>query len=141
MHYADTSVLVAAVLNERHSSAARNWMLAQATGSIAVSRWTVAEFSAALSVKLRGKEIDLEQRNHALGLFTRWTRDSLRLLDVDTADCLGAARLADQHTTGLRAGDALHLGIAANRGYSMCTLDKGLAKAGRILGVNMELLP
>jgi predicted nucleic acid-binding protein len=40
------------------------------------------------------------------------------------------------HATGLGAGDALHLAIAANRSASaVYSLDKMLVKAGRILGL------
>jgi predicted nucleic acid-binding protein len=38
--------------------------------------------------------------------------------------------------TGLRAGDALHLAMASNHGARMIySLDKGLVKAGEILGL------
>ncbi|MBC7637090.1 MAG: hypothetical protein H7251_15980 [Acetobacteraceae bacterium] len=38
--------------------------------------------------------------------------------------------------TGLRGGDALHLAIAANRRASaIYSLDKGLVKAGKMLGL------
>ena len=46
-----------------------------------------------------------------------------------------AARIADQHKLGLRAGDALHLAIAADHGATIATLDKRLADAALALGV------
>ncbi|MDE2464494.1 MAG: PIN domain-containing protein, partial [Alphaproteobacteria bacterium] len=51
-----------------------------------------------------------------------------------------AARLADQHALGLRAGDALHLAICADHGATLCTLDRRLGEAGPALGVKAELL-
>ena len=41
-----------------------------------------------------------------------------------------AARFADQHMLGLRAGDALHLAICADHGATLCTLDRRLSEAG-----------
>jgi predicted nucleic acid-binding protein len=46
-----------------------------------------------------------------------------------------AAKYVDQHALGLRAGDALHLAVAADHGAVVCTLDQRLAEAGPVLGV------
>jgi predicted nucleic acid-binding protein len=51
-----------------------------------------------------------------------------------------AAKFADQHALGLRAGDALHLAIASEHGAMVHTLDQRLAKAGPALGVPTQLL-
>jgi uncharacterized protein len=51
-----------------------------------------------------------------------------------------AARLADQHAIGLRAGDALHLAICASHGATLCTLDRRLGDAGSALGIKTILL-
>jgi uncharacterized protein len=45
-----------------------------------------------------------------------------------------AAKFVDQHTLGLRAGDALHLATASEHGASVHTLDPRLAQAGPLLG-------
>ena len=59
------------------------------------------------------------------------------LRDLDAA---AAARLADQHATGLRAGDSLHLAVASRRGARMRTLDRRLAAAAEALGVSVALV-
>jgi predicted nucleic acid-binding protein len=41
---------------------------------------------------------------------------------------------------GLRAGDALHLAVCAERGATLCTLDRCLSDAGSALGVKIMLL-
>jgi len=51
-----------------------------------------------------------------------------------------AARFADQHVLGLRAGDALHLAVCADLGATLCTLDQRLRHAGSALGVKTILL-
>ena len=45
-------------------------------------------------------------------------------------------RYLGQFDTGLRGGDAMHLAVAANHGAQMiCTLDKKLLRAGKMLGL------
>ena len=51
-----------------------------------------------------------------------------------------AARFADQASLGLRAGDAVHLAVASEAGFSVVTLDRKLAEAGAALGVPTERL-
>ncbi len=41
----------------------------------------------------------------------------------------------DQQGLGLRAGDALHLAVAAEHGATLWTLDVRMAEAGPVLGV------
>ena len=44
-----------------------------------------------------------------------------------------------RHETALRAGDALHLAVAANnRATAVYTLDKGMLGAGRRLGLRVR---
>jgi predicted nucleic acid-binding protein len=51
-----------------------------------------------------------------------------------------AAKFADLHDLGLRAGDALHLAIASEHGATIYTLDQRLADAGPELGVPAQML-
>lgn len=140
MQYVDTSILVAALFNEVHTDEAQHWLSRQRAGQLAISDWVITEFSAALSVKLRTGQIEPAHRSEALAVFTRLTEESFDTLPASRADFRTAARFADQHLAGLRAGDALHLAIAANHGLGLHTLDKRLAEAGQSLGVSTSLL-
>ena len=53
---------------------------------------------------------------------------------------LTGPKFIDQHTLGLRAGDALHLATASEHGATVHTLDQRLANAGPVLGVPTQLL-
>jgi hypothetical protein len=53
MQYVDTSVLVAALTNQRDTAHMQSWLARQPGGNLVVSEWVAAEFSAALSIKLR----------------------------------------------------------------------------------------
>lgn len=140
MRYVDTSLLVAALLNEKSTAATQRWLSEQPAGELAVSDWVATEFSAALSMKLRTGDLEPPHRSEVLAFFTRLMEASFQLLPVSRRDFQTAARFADLHLTGLRAGDALHLAVAANHGASLHTMDKQLAKAGQALGVDTELL-
>jgi predicted nucleic acid-binding protein len=68
-------------------------------------------------------------------MFARLTAESLTILSVSSLQFRTAARFADQHMLGLRAGDALHLAICADHGATLCTLDRRLGEVGPALGV------
>ncbi len=136
MHYLDTSLLVAALTNEPMTGSAQRWLAEQPAGSMAISDWVVTEFSAALSMKLREKRIGTVDRADILSAFARLIEESLQVWPVTRGAYRTAARFADRHTSGLRAGDALHLAISAERGAPICTLDRAMIAAARTLGVS-----
>jgi len=140
MLYVDTSILVAAMTPEARTGEMQDWLADQQAGSLAISDWVVAEFSAALSVKLRSGQVSAQDRAEALAVFGGMTEASFHLLPVTRTDFRVAARFADQHATGLRAGDALHLAIAANHGARIRALDRGLTGAAEALGLSAQLL-
>lgn len=140
MNYVDTSILVAALTTESHTRRAQRWLTTDGTRNVAISEWVIAEFSAALSIKLRIGSIDMEVRRAALEALSTMIAQSLMLLPVTSAHFGAAARFADQHRLGLRAADALHLAVASDKGAILCTLDKRLAAAGMALGVVTSLV-
>lgn len=135
MLYLDTSLLVSALSHEAFSAMSRTWMSEQKPELLAISDWTSTEVSSALALKVRTGVLTLEQRASALAVFHRLTSDSLATLIVSHKNFRDAAHFVDRHELGLRAGDALHVAIAAEHGATLCTLDQRMAKAGTSLGV------
>ena len=140
INYLDTSFLVAAFTNEIKTPVVQQRLGAQLAAELAISRWVITEFSSALSLKLRTGQVTATERANALADFEKlWTK-SLTLLPVTEAHFSTAASFADRHKLGLRAGDALHLAICADRRATLHTLDRRMADAARALGVPTELV-
>jgi predicted nucleic acid-binding protein len=140
MLYLDTSLLIATLTNEVETERMQHWLGRQPEDNLAISDWVATEFSSALSIKLRTGQIRIVDRAEALSAFTRLVTDSFTAIPVSKLDFRTAARFADQHAIGLRAGDALHLAICANHGATLCTLDRRLGDTGSALGVEAMLL-
>ena len=140
MLYLDTSLLVAALTNEAETGPMQTWLGQQPLADLAISDWVATEFSSALSIKLRTGQIDANDRAEVLAKFARLAADSLTVVPVSRLQFRTAARFADQHTLGLRAGDALHLAVCADHGATLCTLDRRLNDAGSVLGIKTILL-
>jgi predicted nucleic acid-binding protein len=138
--YLDTSLLIAIFTHESASDRSRTWLSDNEREPKAISWWVETEAAAALSMKVRTRQIDPAQRALLAAGIRQLVSSSFIVLDVRHDHFVAAARLADSAPSGLRAGDALHLAIAAESGSVLCTLDKGLAQAGIELGVATELV-
>ncbi len=105
-----------------------------------ISDWVVTEFAAALSVKLRTEAIDEPVRTAIADQFQMPGLHSLQTVPISSSHFHMAAHFARRAPLGLRAGDALHVAIAAEAGAAICTTDKRLASAASQAGVTVEFV-
>ena len=140
MLYIDTSVLVAAWTIETRTDDVQQWLAQRRSEEMAISGWTITEFSSAIALKVRHGQIDLIDRGKALTMFKELCSTTFELLPIARVHFIEAARMTDQFDIGLRAGDALHLAVAFGNDATLVTLDKGLAKACAVVGAQHQLL-
>jgi uncharacterized protein len=139
MFYVDTAVLVSALTVETASKRAQRWLADRPAGGFCISEWTIAEFSSALSIKLRTRQITAAERLAALAAFARLFRDRVEILQVVSPNFRKAAILADASIDGLRSGDALHLAICMDHGLALCTLDERLVRSASSAGAEVVM--
>jgi predicted nucleic acid-binding protein len=138
--YLDTSVLVAALTIEPETERVQAWLERQADVSLSISLWVTAEFSSALSLKQRMRQLDADERADALAAFTRMTAATFTVLPISELHFHAAARLIDRSAAALRTPDALHLAVSSGHSETLCTLDRPLAEAGAALGIKATLI-
>ena len=136
MRYFDTSFLVPLILSEVTSEPVSNFVDALPADELAVSDWTRVEYASLLAREVRLGGLDAGAAREAASRFDTLIKDSFHVLLPDRADFDRAREWLGHFETGLRAGDALHLAIAGNRGAkAIYSLDKLMISAGRMLGL------
>jgi len=138
MIYFDTSFLAPLVLAEATSGDVESFMRGIDADVGAISHWTDVEFASALGRRVRMNRISPEDAAQASIRFRSLTEAFDLILPIaDDFDL--ARRYLGNAGLGLRAGDALHLAVAANRRTErILTLDMGMLAAGTTLGLPVE---
>ena len=136
MRYFDTSFLVPLILLEATSQPISEFFRKLPVGEWAVSHWTRVEFASLLAREVRMSNLDHSAASEAGLRFETLVAESFEVFLPDRSDFDLARTWLGQFGTSLRAGDALHLGIAANRGVeAIYSLDKVMIAAGGTLGL------
>lgn len=141
MIYCDTSLLIALLTPEPDSKTARTWLGTQPAGMLVVSPWVDTEIASAVAIKVRTRALSDAYLAAALAGWQHMRSANFQIEPVVDQHFRQAALLAGQPGLKLRAGDALHLAVAADRGFALATLDKAMAAAGRLIGLSVEGIP
>ena len=107
---------------------------------LAVSSWTEVELLSAPGVKVRTKQLSKAAAHDVVDTYSRLVAPQLQRVSVEDADHRQAVILLHGWRTALRAGDGLHLAIAAVHGATVYTLDRGMANAGAVLGIPVRVV-
>lgn len=138
--YLDTSLVVATLVRESGTEAAKAYLSAAGDEFLLASRWVVTEFSSALALKVRTGTISEYEQASARTMFRRFSAARLRLVDVEARDFDTAAVLCDQIAAPLRAGDALHLAVCKRTRARLATFDQAMADVAKWHGLPCDLL-
>jgi predicted nucleic acid-binding protein len=131
MIYLDTSIIVPLVIAEDSSAAVEAMILKVKPGELTTSLWTQIELGSLVARKLRMGELSAADAEAVRRELRKILDESFRLLLPTAADFATATKFLDMPRTGLRAGDAFHLAIAANHGAKkIWSLDQAFIKAG-----------
>jgi hypothetical protein len=136
--YVDAAILVAAITSEPLTTASRA-ILAD-SGMVVASTWTMVEATSGLAKKVRTGDLTEDELEMALGKLDLLTARYLPLISLDDGHMGLAARYTARARLGLRAGDALHVAVAASLSAMLVTSDVVMARAAEGLGVPVRLL-
>jgi uncharacterized protein len=141
-YYLDTSAIVAAHCAEPDTGRVQQWLASCSLSDIVVSTWLFTEAQSALSIKERRGEITTTQHRQITADIAELT-SHIGLIESPTeSDFLDAAKLCENASLRLRAGDGLHLAIALRlKARSMITLDDVLANNAIAQGLMSALTP
>jgi uncharacterized protein len=133
MIYLDTCFIAPLVIAEDSSNTVETQVMKVKPGELATGMWTQVELASLIARKLRMGELSAAEAEEIRRKFTQILAEFFQILMPTATDFATAAKFLEIPKTGLRAGDAFHLAIAANRGAKkIYTLDQGFIKAGKL---------
>lgn len=137
MIYVDTSALVPVFIREPKSEAVIGWL--EASGErLAISEWSLVEFASAAAIKVRTGQATASLAKQATARVHEFARKHCMVAVPGRDEFRRAAELASDGTLKLRAGDALHLAIAASlNARGILCLDEAMIESAKSLGMSV----
>jgi predicted nucleic acid-binding protein len=137
MIYVDTSALVPVFIREPKSEAVMAWL--ESSGErLAISEWSLVEFASAAAIKVRTGRVAASLVKQASTRVREFAQKHCTVAVPGREEFRRAAELAADDTLKLRAGDALHLAIAASlSAQGILCLDDAMIESARSLGMNV----
>jgi predicted nucleic acid-binding protein len=129
-HYLDTSVVVALLLQDMHSSRADAWLI-RTKPTFLISDFCSVEFAAVVSRRVRMNGLTVENAGLALRKFDDWLARPVQVMRCTPEQMAAAGQIVRDFTTKLSAPDAIHLAITRHLGATLATFDDRLAGAAQ----------
>lgn len=134
--YLDTSVIVPLHISEPSSDKVAA-VLNAAQPEFIVSTLAEGEFASSVSRRVRTKEATSEAAAAWLNVFDEWVNSATISLKIEDNDIARAAALVRRFELKLLMPDAIHLALCVRHQLVMVTLDKLLAEAAGVWGVEV----
>ena len=137
MIYVDTSALVPVFIREPKSDAVVDWI--ESSGErLAISEWSLVEFASAAAIKVRTGQTEANLAKQAIARVHEFARKHCTVAVPGREEFRRAAELASDDILKLRAGDALHLAIAASlSAQGILCLDDAMIESAKVLGISV----
>jgi predicted nucleic acid-binding protein len=136
--YLDTNLVVALCCAERDSERVAT-VLAGIKDRFCISEWTRVEFTSAVGIKYRNRELKEPLARRALSEYYEAFEPGVTVITPSRDDYVLAAFYLQDLRSGLRGGDALHIAVAVNsKATRLLTLDKAFIKAAHGNNVRVE---
>jgi len=137
MIYVDTSALVPVFIREPKSEAVIGWL--ESSGErLAISEWSLVEFVSAAAIKVRTGQTAATLAKRATARVYEFARKHCTVAVPGREEFRRAAELAGYDSLRLKAGDALHLAIAASlNAQGILCFDDVMIEAAKALGMNV----
>ncbi len=137
MIYVDTSALVPIFIREPMSEAVMDW-IESTDERLAISEWSLVEFASAAAMKVRTGHASATLAKQATSRVREFAQKNCTVVVPGREEFRRAAELAGDDSLKLRAGDALHLAIAASLGAKgVLCLDNEMVASAKSLGMNV----
>lgn len=137
MIYLDTSFIAPLFREEAASQKVADFVSRQAVGTLAISKWTVVEFSSLVSRDVRMGMLSAAEGRQLVDEFGSVVASSLFVFSPNSYDFELASEFVANFATHLRAPDALQLAVAHNNGVEfVATLDEGMLSAAKRLKIS-----
>jgi len=134
--YFDASVIVSLFINDDLNERAEEFVRANSP-TICLSDFAAAEFSSALSRRVRVKTLSRSQARVAFREFDLWRTTGIVALETTTADVAAADGYLRRLDLPLRTPDALNIALADRAGAALATFDEPVARCAKALGVRL----
>lgn len=139
MPYLDTSVVVAYYVPEPLSTQVQAIYTTQTAPVI--SEFVELEFFAALSLRLRTRDLERTQVDRVASLFlTHLEGGWYTRIHLHAGHYLAARSFIARFDLPLKSPDALHLAVSAAESLPLITADQQLARNAQALGLEVQLL-
>jgi len=132
--YLDASILISFFVNDSFSDRADE-LLHREPGTVIVSDFAAAEFSAVVGRKVRTGDLGLDNSGAVFADFDDWSSQVAQKAETTTQDIAAAMSFLRRADLALRVPDAINIALSRRLGAVLATFDLRMARSAEALGL------